>query len=175
MEDGNQNVGLLQRIAEKCCYESGIYESGYHMQYVEDSDALTRCRNSICEEESVRYRLFDEVVSRGLQDSGTSELKLYQRIVLVCVEASSQDLRDGINRADLLNRIQVYEPRVRLSDLSNALNKIDRLQANRSIPPLILSYNPNTQKIQLIDRELLFYRKYANPSWSWEEANDGEE
>ncbi len=175
LEDANQNVGLLQRIAEKYCYESGIYESGDHMQYVEDSDALTRCRNSICEEESVRYRLFDDVVSRGFQDSGTSELKVYQRIVRVCVEASSQDLRDGINKAELLKRIQVDEPRVRGSDLSNALNKIDRLQANRSISPLIISYNPNTQNIQLIDRELLFYRKYANPSWSWKEVNDGEE
>jgi hypothetical protein len=119
-------------------------------------------------EESVRYRLFDDVVSRGLRDSGESELKVYQRIVRVCVEALSQDLCDGINRADLLTRIQVYEPRIRLSDLSAALNKIDKLQAARSISPLILSYNPNTQKIQLVDREFLFYRKYGNPSWSWQ-------
>jgi hypothetical protein len=107
-----------------------------------------------------------------LRDSGKSELKVYQRIIRVCVEASSQDLRDGVSRADLLTRIQVYEPRVRLSDLSAALNKIDRLQADRSISPLVLSYNPNTQKIQLVDREFLFYRKYGNPFWSWQEMDD---
>lgn len=175
LEDANQNVGLLQRIAEKYCRESGIYESGCRTKTMGDRDALTRCRNAICEEESVRYRLFDDVVSRGFQDSGNSELKVYQKIVRVCVEALEQDLRDGISRADLLKRIKVYEPRVRLSDLSAALNNIDRLQANRSISPLIFSYNPNTRKIQLVDREFLFYRKYGNPSWSWQEVNDDEE
>ena len=172
LEDANQNVGLIQRIAEKYCYEAGVYEQNWRTRVIEDQDALTRCRNAICREESVRYRLFDDVVSRGLRDSGKSELKVYQRVVQICVEAPSQDLRDGISRADLLNRIQSYEPRIRLSDLSAALNKIDRLQAGRSISPLILSYNPNTQKIQLVDREFLFYRKYGNPSWSWQEMDD---
>lgn len=172
IDDANQNVGLLQRIAEKYCYESGIYVSSGKTQVVDDRDALLRARNAICGEESVRYRLFDDVVSRGLRDSGESELRVYQRIVRVCVEATNQDLSNGISRADLLTRIQVYEPRVRLSDLSAALNKIDKLQAVRSISPLILSYNPNTQKIQLVDREFLFYRKYGNPSWSWQETND---
>jgi hypothetical protein len=171
IDDANQNVGLLQRIAEKYCYESGIYESGLEVSVLDNRDALVRARNSICGEEAVRYRLFDDVVSRGLRDSGESELKVYQRIVRVCVEASSQDLREGISRADLLTRIQVYEPRVRLSDLSAALNKIDKLQAVRSISPLVLSYNPNTQKIQLVDREFLFYRKYGNPAWSWQETD----
>ncbi|GAB4135908.1 MAG: hypothetical protein Fur0046_09200 [Cyanobacteria bacterium J069] len=110
-------------------------------------------------------------MSRGLRDSGESELKVYQRIVRACVEASNQDLRDGISRANLLTLIQAYEERIRLSDLSAALNKIDKLQAVRSISPLILSYNPNTQKIQLVDREFLFYRKHGNPSWSWEEID----
>ncbi|SRR5579883_166523 len=172
IDDANQNVGLLQRITEKYCYESGIYESSWKLKILEDKDALTRSRNAICGEEAVRYRLFDDVVSRGLRDSGESELRVYQRIVRVCVEASSQDLRDGISRADLLTRIQVYEPRVRLSDLSAALNKIDKLQAVRSISPLVLSYNPNTQKIQLVDREFLFYRKYGAPFWSWQETDD---
>lgn len=172
IDDANQNVGLLQRIAEKNCYESGIYESSWRTQVVGDRDALVKARNAICSEESVRYRLFDDVVSRGLRDSGESELKVYQRIVRICVEATGQDLIDGISRANLLARVQVYEPRIRLSDLSAALNKIDKLQAVRSISPLVLSYNPNTQKIQLVDREFLFYRKYGNPSWSWQETND---
>jgi hypothetical protein len=172
LEDANQNVGLLQRIAEKFCYESGVYNRDWKTQVLGNQEALAKARNVICGEESVRYRLFDDVVSRGLRDSGESELKVYQKIVRVCVDASNQDLRDGISRADLLTRIQVYEPRVRLSDLSAALNKIDKLQAVRSISPLVLSYNPNTQKIQLVDREFLFYRKYGNPSWSWQEADN---
>lgn len=172
IDDANQNVGLLQRIAEKYCYESNIYEQSWRTHILDDREALVRARDAICIEEAVRYRLFDDVVSRGLRDSGDSELKVYQKIIRACVEALAEDLSNGISRADLLTRIQIYEPRVRLSDLSAALNKIDKLQAARSISPLILSYNPNTQKIQLVDREFLFYRKYGNPSWSWQEMSD---
>ena len=172
LDDANQNVGLLQRIAEKYCYEANVLEENLRHQTIDDSDALLRCRNVICAEESVRYRLFDDVVSRGLRDSGRSELKVYQRIVRACVEATSQELRDGISRAELLTRIQVFEPKIRLSDLSAALNKIDRLQADRSISPIVLSYNPSTQRIQLVDREFLFFRKYGAPSWSWTKMDD---
>jgi hypothetical protein len=172
LEDANQNVGLLQRIAEKYCYEAGAYEKQSDKKLVEDQAALTRCRNMICNEESVRYRLFDDVVSRGFQDSGKSELKVYQRIVQVFVDAPIQDLRDGISKNELLTRIQVYEERVRMSDLSAALNRIDKLQAIRGLTPIVLSYNPNTQRIQLVDREFLFYRKYGVPSWSWQEDSE---
>jgi len=171
IDDANKNVGLLQRIAEKYCYESGIYESSWRTEVLGDRDALVKARNAICREEAARYRLFDEVVSRGLRDSGESNLKVYQRIVRACVEATDQDLSDGISRADLLAQIQVYESQVRLSDLSAALNKIDKLQADRSISPLVLAYNPNTRKVQLVDREFLFYRKYGSPSWSWQEMD----
>jgi hypothetical protein len=172
LEDANQNVGLLQRVAEKYCYEAGAYEKQSDKKLVEDQAALTRCRNMICNEESVRYRLFDDVVSRGFQDSGKSELKVYQRIVQVFVDAPIQDLRDGISKNELLTRIQVYEERVRMSDLSAALNRIDKLQAIRGLTPIVLSYNPNTQRIQLVDREFLFYRKYGVPSWSWQEDSE---
>jgi len=171
IDDANKNVGLLQRIAEKYCYESGIYGRSGRTQVLGDRDALVKARNAICSEEAARYRLFDEVVSRGLRDSGESNLKVYQRIVRACVEATDQDLSDGISRADLLAQIQVYESQVRLSDLSAALNKIDKLQADRSISPLVLAYNPNTRKVQLVDREFLFYRKYGSPSWSWQEMD----
>ncbi|MEH1830878.1 MAG: hypothetical protein V7L29_02045 [Nostoc sp.] len=65
-----------------------------------------------------------------------------------------------------MTRINKSEPQVRLSDLSAALNRLDKLQADRSISPLILSFNPDSRKVQLVDRELLFYRKYGNPRWS---------
>lgn len=172
LSDASNNIGLLQRLAEKYCYESGIYDSYADFMLISDFDALDRCRRNICDEESVRYRLFDDVVSRGLRDSGDSELKVYQKITRACVEASDHELRDGITRAEILNRIRRYEPKIRGSDLSAALNNINRLQTERKVSPIILSYNPITRKIQLVDREFLFFRKYRRTTWSWEQTDD---
>ncbi len=170
LNNANQNVGLLQRIAEKYCFEADILEKLRQTKIVNDLDALHRCRTAICNEESVRYRQFNESVSRGFRGSDSSELKVYGRIVRVCIEASDFELCNGLHRDEILIRINQSQPQVRLSDLSAALNKLDKLQADRSISPLILSYNPDSRKIQLVDRELLFYRKYGKPNWLWEEA-----
>jgi hypothetical protein len=172
IKDANQNVGLLQRIAEKVCFENSILERQQTMQIIEEGGALDRARATICSEEAVRYRLFCEAVVRGFRDSETSELRVYQHIAHVFIDCSDAELRSGIYRETLLTRVQEIEARIRLSDLSAALNRIDKLQANRSVSPLVISYNPNTRLLQLVDKELLFYRKYGNPTWLWQEESD---
>ncbi|ODG98025.1 hypothetical protein A4S05_00995 [Nostoc sp. KVJ20] len=167
--DANQNVGLLQRIAEKYCFEADVLECLPQVKNLTDLEPLHRCRIAICNEESVRYRQFSESVSYGFRISG-SNVSVYQRIIRVCIEASDLELYNGLHQNDLLNRINQLEPQVRSSDLTKALERLDRLQADRSISPLIFSYNPDSRKVQLVDRELLFYRKYGNPNWSWEES-----
>ncbi|MEO0683942.1 MAG: hypothetical protein AAFY76_02570 [Cyanobacteria bacterium J06649_11] len=169
LNDANQNVGLLQRIAETYCFESNIFEKQKKLEFLCDDRALISCRKTISNEESVRYRQFIDAVSRGFKNSESSELKIYQRIVRVCIESSDEELCNGLNRETILTRIKEIEPQVRLSDLSAHLNRLDKLQADRSISPLILSYNRDSRKIQLVDRELLFYRNYGNPIWAWEE------
>ncbi len=52
IDDANQNIGLLQRIAEKYCYESEIYENSCSIQVLSNREALVKARNSICSEEA---------------------------------------------------------------------------------------------------------------------------
>lgn len=170
INDANQNVGLLQRIAEKYCFEANVLESLPQSKVIGDLNPLHKCRIAICSEESVRYRQFSEAVSHGFRSSESS-VTLYQHIVRVCIEASDSELINGLHHNDLLNRINQSEQKVRGSDLTKALERIDRLQADRNISPLILSYNPDSRKVQLVDRELLFYRDYGNPTWPWEETD----
>ena len=169
LNDANQNVGLLQRIAETYCFKYDILQRQKNKRILtDDGSLLASCRKAISEEESVRYHQFSDTVSRGFKNSESSTLKIYQRIVRVCVETSDQELCDGLNREVILERINKSEPKVRLSDLSTHLNRLNKLQEERKISPLIISYNRDSRKIQLIDRELLFYRKYGNPTWPWE-------
>lgn len=34
-------------------------------------------------------------------------------------------------------------------------------------------YEAGTLKVQLVDRELLFYGNYSNPTWLWQEIDNG--
>ncbi len=56
------------------------------------------------------------------------------------------------------------------SPLSDYLKRIDNLQSLSQISPIVLSYNTDSQKVQLVDYDLLFFRKYIgenNLPWSW--------
>jgi len=165
--DANGNVGLVQRLAEKYCLECSVFETSIEPIILDDITALNRCRQAICSQESQRYRQFSDAVSRGFEES---DLKVYFHIVRVAIEASDEELMRGLNRKIILERVNRYEAKARLSDLSAALNRLNRLQQNRSISPLVISFNPESRKLLLVDRELLFYRKYGNPLWPWQEG-----
>jgi hypothetical protein len=169
--DASQNVGLLQRLAEKFCYFSGVLEttSATIARTLGDDEALRKARATICDEEAVRYRQFGQALSHGFKASEESELKVYMNIARCAIEATDQELRSGLHYNVIFERISATNPRIRRSDLTAALQRLNRLQEDRKVSPLVLSYNDKTRELQLVDRELLFYRKYGQPSWPWVE------
>jgi hypothetical protein len=175
IDDASQNVGLLQRIAERFCRYSGVLKTtnATMAQTLADKSALDQARVSICGEEAVRYRQFGEALTHGFKASEESELKVYMNIARCAVEASDHELRNGIHYNTVFDRVSSMNSRIRRSDLTAALQRLNRLQQDRKVSPLVLSYNDATKELQLVDRELLFYRKHGNPTWPWqEETND---
>jgi hypothetical protein len=174
--DATQNVGLLQRIAEKFCVYSGVFENVTDRLLpleLNDIQALDRCRTEICSEEAQRYRQFGDALSRGFKSNEESELKVYQNIARVCMDATDDELRAGLHYDTVYERLHMLNNRVRRSDFTAALQRLNRLQQDRQISPLVISYNEKSRYVQLVDRELLFYRRYGKPNWPWyEEAAD---
>jgi hypothetical protein len=169
--DASQNVGLLQRIAEKFCIHSGVFETVNETlgRTLASQEALNKCRAEICSEEASRYRQFGDALSRGFKTNEESELKVYQNIARAAVEASDGELRNGLHYDTLFDRVSALNSRVRRSDFTAALQRLNRLQQDRKVSPLVLSYNEKTRYLHLVDRELLFYRRYGNPVWPWNE------
>jgi len=169
VQDAVGNVGLLQRIAERLCSNSGIFQESPGNR-ITGLSALDTARADICREEQQRYRKFSEAVVKGYKGYDESELKVYERIVRVCIDATDEELKHGLGSDALLKRVQAMEGRIRQSDLSAALNRLDQLQADRKISPLVLTYNVQERKVFLVDRELLFFRRYGNPDWPWQRS-----
>ena len=169
--DASQNVGLLQRIAEKFCVYSGILKSvdATIGQTLASQAALDACRREICSEEAARYRQFGDALSRGFKTNEESELKVYQNIARSAIEATDAELRNGLHYDILFDKVSHHNDRVRRSDLTAALQRLNRLQQDRQVSPLVFSYNEKTRYLHLVDRELLFFRKYGYPNWPWNE------
>ncbi|MGA8474392.1 MAG: hypothetical protein WB681_04935 [Candidatus Cybelea sp.] len=169
IKDANKNVGLLQRLAEGACLEAGITETRKHRRTLDDWAALNRCREAVCKTFEHRYFSFASFVSRGFKNPEKTKLKLYRQIIRACIEATEAELVDGLERQTLLTKIKRYEPAADMTNLQKALSRLDRLQTERKITPPVLSYGQITRTVVLVDRELLFYRKYTTRSWPWED------
>jgi hypothetical protein len=167
--DCNQNVGLLQRLAESVCYESGLLKNQRETVLLDRGGVIDECRHRICIEQEKRYHTFLDMVGKGFKDPERTKLKMYKHLVRVCVESQDAELLAGIDRQSLLTRIQKYEPDANLNVLSAALTPLNRLQVERGIAPLVLYYNDIARSVSLVDRELLFYRRYSKRSWPWEQ------
>ena len=49
--------------------------------------------------------------------------------------------------------------------LSDVMESLAEAQTTMGIRPPVLAYNQHAHKVYLIDRSLLFYRRYGSPRW----------
>jgi hypothetical protein len=172
--DSSGNIGLLQRIAEKLCMQAGIFKSIPEQLPIDDNDLLVRARVEICREEAQRYRRFAWSVSDGFANSNERTKGVYMRIIQVCVESAEAELLAGLPQDEIVERIKKRDPAIKANSIRDALNRIDSLQTEKAIYPVIATFNPVGKVLNLADRELLFYRKYGGPRWPWEAEEEGE-
>ena len=173
ISDASGNVGLLQRIAEKICREAGCSrtESGDTLT-ISDMGLLNAARQHICSEEAVRYRNFGWSVTEGFPTSGERTKAVYMSIIQVCVEAAEAELLAGLHQDQIIERIRAINSSITARNVRDALMLIDKLQSEKSIYPVIATFNITSRRLNLADRELLFYRKYGDPSWPWDDSED---
>jgi DNA-binding Lrp family transcriptional regulator len=168
LRDANANVGLLQRLLEGLCLESGVLETRAAAITIGGGPELDRCRLRVCEASDRRYFHFANVVGQGFKNPEKTKLKLYRQIVRVCIELATDDeLTRGIDKVDMLAKVQYFEGDADATNLEKALVRIDRLQAERDIKPPVLSYGEVSRRLLLVDRELLFYRRHSRKPWPW--------
>ena len=178
IESTFENVGLLQRLAEKICLDSKIFETSEDKQVISDIELLKKARLQLVSDIRQRYNRITEVFRDGMRSDAA--LLLYARIYNALLEAADSELISGISYDDLFHRIQkdTGGEKVRTSDLTSALDKVERLQARKGVTPLLVSYSKDLRKLFLNDREFMFYRKYSGDNIkdlkiSLDETGDG--
>lgn len=161
IESAFENVGLIQRLAEKICLGAKILQSVPNKQIISDIDLLKRARTQLVSDIRQRYNQITEVFRDGMRSDAV--LLLYARIYNALLDSSDVELIDGISYEILLEKIQKDAGTVviRQSDLTSALDKVERLQARKGVTPLLVSYSKDLRKLFLNDREFMFYRKYS--------------
>lgn len=168
VRDAYGNVGLLQRLAENVCLRAGVHETLVAGRSLDADSSLEDARTDVAASMSGRFQAFADNFVQGMRRMPQG-LEVYRHLLQTVTEAPDQDLLAGIDSAALLAEIAKHEgdAQIRASDLTQALDRIDRLQAKIQINPPVLSYNRVGRRVFLGDKSFLFFRHYGDPKWPW--------
>ena len=167
------SVGLLQRLAAQLCIAEGIHSAchGISKRKVVKGPSLEAAQQAVAEQMQGRFQTFADNFVRGMRRLPQG-LEVYRHLLQAASDASDQELMAGIDSSILLQRIlaQAGGDGIRQSDLTQALDRIDRLQVKIAVNPLVLTYSKSSRKLSLADRAFLFFRRHGSPSWPWAEG-----
>lgn len=165
--DSYGNVGILQTLMDNLLDEAEIDERCENQVLIEDKNLYENATHEYADNLNAYYQKFAKTVSAGIRKrSGSTEI--YAHALAVILESQDSVLNNGIQVDQIYSVAHKRQSRIIKPNLESALKKIDELQVDEDNRGLVLSYNEGTKEIIIVDRQLLFYRKYRNIEWPWE-------
>ena len=166
-QDSYGNVGLLQRLAEALCREEGITQARDDFTFLTVGSSLEHARASVADSMRGRYESFTDKFVMGLRRLSEGH-DIYKHLLKVVTDASDVELEAGLPITEVLNRMNMMSSAsMTLSGVTRALEQLDRLQAVIDIKPPVLSYTRDFQRVWVVDKSFLFFRKHGTPNWPW--------
>lgn len=160
--------GILQDLALKTLDELKFFEGTENLIEINCLNSLESAAMQYADQLNPLYQEFAKTLSSGIR-SYQNSTGIYAHAIAVILDSSDEELIEGITAQTIFRKAHARQPRVQLSNLKAILQKFEELQVDSDGRGLILSYNPATEKITVVDRQLLLYRKYSSVKWPWEE------
>jgi hypothetical protein len=167
-EDSYWNIGILQSLALSYFEKVGI--SVYQdtpkdlSSLAEVDDAGMAYANQI---EAI-YSLFAESVSEGIRKRRDAT-QIYAFAMWAIMEADDQSLIKGLSLDAIFEAANARQPRIQKQNLKSVLKKFKELQVDSRGNRLILTFDESTERMIVVDKGLLIYRKYSTQKWPWED------
>lgn len=171
------NIGLLQSLALQLFTETGVQERSTLPFSIGSPERLESAGMVYAGQLEAVYSKFAERVSKGIRQRQNST-RIYAHAMWTIFDLTDADLIEGAP-VDLIFRIShAREPRIQRGNLRSVLRKFDELQVDTHGKGLILSFDEGNDVVLVVDRTVLFFRRYRTYQWPWEtlaqEEQDGQ-
>jgi hypothetical protein len=163
------NAGILQRLTLAMLDQAGISERYPNFASIQVGSAafVDEAARAYADELNSVYQTFASRIAGGIRTRADST-HIYVHALATVLAATDTDLINGISVAAIFQAVHARQSRIQMSHLRTALGKFEALQVDDDGRGLILAYADD--KIRLVDRQLLLYRRYTSASWPWGEA-----
>ncbi|MBA4285288.1 MAG: hypothetical protein C0434_07115 [Xanthomonadaceae bacterium] len=165
-----ESVGLLQKLALRYLDELSIEDSAdAGTEIVLENEAkLSDAAMYVAEQLNQLYQTFARRVCDGVRKRANAT-GIYAHAMAVIMDAGDGQLSDGMSAKDIHTAAHARQPRILLANLRAVLAKFAELQVDEDGRGLVIAYDSQNEKISLVDRQLLLYRRFATVKWPWED------
>ena len=168
-ESAYSNAGILQQLTLLTLDDAQIYQGNTLIKkHFESKDHVINACMQYAEQLNPVYQKFAKRVSTGIR-SRKNATGIYAHAMAVILDASDEKLIHGLSAKEIHEKAQKREKRIQYSNLKVILGKFQDLQVDDDGRGLIIGYNPSSEEISIVDRQLLLYRRYATVKWPWED------
>ncbi|MDH5360393.1 MAG: hypothetical protein OEX03_07505 [Gammaproteobacteria bacterium] len=168
VNDCYNNAGLLQKLVLAYLDEEDIETEKASILLVNNIPKFESAAMSHAEQLDTLYQQFAKDVSSGIRKRKDAT-GIYAHAMAAIVSADDELLLMGFPLDDILAIAHGRQPRIIKTNLRTALQKLEELQVDEDGRGLVIAFNEATDEVSVIDRRLLFYRKYLTILWPWED------
>ncbi|MCA8488386.1 hypothetical protein [Burkholderia arboris] len=166
-----ESVGLMQKLAlrmidDELGIEEGA-ESGKKI-HIDKKSATHDAAMHIAEQQNQLYQAFAKRVCDGIRTRKNSTA-IYAHAMAAIMSASDDQLTRGFSAKEIYDTAHARQPRIQSGNLKAILPRFPELQVDDDGRGLVLAYDPQDELVNVVDRQLLLYRRFATVKWPWEE------
>jgi hypothetical protein len=171
VHDSYQNVGLLQTLALRVVRAHGIKTSQDRDKDVSSLKTLESSAREYSKQLVPVFQTFAQKVADGIRKRDNST-GIYAHAMAVVLEQDDAMLKAGVPIDLIYSQAHDRQSRIQKPNLRSALSHFDELQVDEEGRGLILTWDESLSAVIVVDRELLFYRKYQAVRWPWQDLID---
>jgi hypothetical protein len=166
-----ESVGLLQKLALRMIDDelgiSGSAPTGTEI-VIDKIPAVHDAAMHVSEQLNQLYQAFAKRVCDGIR-TRKNATGIYAHAMAAVMAASDDALSSGLSAKQIHAVAHERQPRIQAGNLKVVLARFPELQVDEDGRGLVLAYDSQDEKIIVVDRQLLLYRKFATVKWPWED------
>jgi hypothetical protein len=165
-----ESVGLLQKLALRFLEDELNISNEVDGEelVIDDLNAVQNAAMHVAEQLNQLYHAFAKRVCDGIRTRKNST-GIYAHAMAAVMQASDDALSAGLSASDIYAVAHERQERIQQGNLKAALAKFPDLQVDEGGRGLVLAYDPQDEKVSVVDRQLLLYRRFATVKWPWED------
>ncbi|NUC71492.1 hypothetical protein HTZ84_04055 [Haloterrigena sp. SYSU A558-1] len=151
------SVFIVQEACLKACQRSGVEEKQASKTTIAEDINAEEVIDEVVAEQGAKYRAFLRKFADGFRKT---DYELYKWILYSVVTTDTNILETGLGIHQIMSDIEEKHPKtddLNQGNLTQSLERVVDLQIEGNIEPIILDYNSNDRRLDVVDNRFLIW------------------